>query len=60
MRAPVHEEQKEQVEPEHNQQNDEMETESWKETPSPSMFYDCGLVSLLGHRDRRYWKMGIH
>jgi len=25
-----------------------------------SMFYVCGLVSLLGKRVRQYWKMGIH
>jgi hypothetical protein len=48
------------VEPGNNDQNDERETESCKETRAPSMFYVCGLVSLLGNRVRQYWKMGIH
>jgi hypothetical protein len=58
--APVEVEKMDEVEPVQTEQNDEMESESWKETPSPSMFYVCGLVSLLGDRVRRYWKMGIH
>lgn len=45
---------------ENHKQEDEMESESSKKTPSPSMFYVCGLVSLLGDRVRQYWKMGIH
>lgn len=48
------------VEPENHGQSAEMESESSKKTPSPSMFYVCGLVSLLGDRVRQYWKMGIH
>jgi hypothetical protein len=28
--------------------------------PHSSLFYGCGLVSVLGDRVRRYWKMGIH
>ena len=58
--APVEVEKMEEVEPVKHEQNDEMESESRKETPSPSMFYVCGLVSLLGDRVRAYWKMGIH
>jgi hypothetical protein len=58
--APVEVEKMDEVEPVQTEQNDEMESESWKETPSPSLFYVCGLVSLLGDRVRRYWKMGIH
>ena len=48
------------VEPENHGQSAEMESESSKKTPSPSMFDVCGLVSLLGDRVRQYWKMGIH
>ena len=48
------------VEPENHGQSAETESESSKKTPSPSMFYVCGLVSLLGDRVRQYWKMGIH
>jgi hypothetical protein len=48
------------VEPKHHEQNDETDSESPKKTPSSSMFYVCGLVSLLGDRVRQYWKMGIH
>lgn len=40
--------------------NDEIESESSRQTPCGSMFYVCGLVSLLGDRVRHYWKMGIH
>ena len=58
--APVEVEKMDEVEPVKNEQNDEMESESRKETSSPSMFYICGLVSLLGDRVRAYWKMGIH
>ena len=58
--APVEVEKIDEVESGKNEQNDEMESESRKETPSPSMFYVCGLVSLLGDRVRQYWKMGIH
>ena len=25
-----------------------------------TLFYGCGLVSVLGARVRQYWKMGIH
>jgi hypothetical protein len=57
---PVEVENMDEVEPVKNEQNDEMESASRKETPSPSMFYVCGLVSLLGDRVRQYWKMGIH
>ncbi len=28
--------------------------------PHRSLFYGCGLVSVLGERVRQYWKMGIH
>lgn len=28
--------------------------------PRGSLFYGCGLVSVLGERVRQYWKMGIH
>jgi len=58
--APVEVDKMDEVEIVKNEQNDEMESESRKETPSPSMFYICGLVSLLGDRVRAYWKMGIH
>jgi hypothetical protein len=58
--APVEGEKMDEVEPGNNAQNDERETESCKETRAPSMFYVCGLVSLLGNRVRQYWKMGIH
>jgi hypothetical protein len=58
--APVEVEKVDEVESGKNKQNDEMESESRKETPSPSIFYVCGLVSLLGDRVRQYWKMGIH
>jgi hypothetical protein len=58
--APVEVEKTGEVEPVKNKKNDEMESESRKETPSPSLFYICGLVSLLGDRVRQYWKMGIH
>jgi hypothetical protein len=39
---------------------DEVESDSSKPAVQPSMFYVCGLVSLLGNRVRQYWKMGIH
>lgn len=39
---------------------DEVESESPKLASQTSMFYVCGLVSLLGERVRQYWKMGIH
>ncbi len=39
---------------------DEVESNSSKPAAQPSMFYVCGLVSLLGKRVRQYWKMGIH
>ena len=58
--APVEIDKMDEVESVKNEQNDEMESESRKKTPSPSMFYVCGLVSLLGDRVRQYWKMGIH
>jgi hypothetical protein len=58
--APVEVEKVDGVESGKNEQNDEMESESRKETSSPSIFYVCGLVSLLGDRVRQYWKMGIH
>ena len=58
--VPVEVEKMDEVEPVKNEQNDKMESESRKETLSPSMFYVCGLVSLLGDRVRQYWKMGIH
>ena len=58
--APVEIETTDEVEPVKNEKNNEMGSESQKETPSPSMFYVCGLVSLLGDRVRQYWKMGIH
>jgi hypothetical protein len=58
--APVEGEKMDEVEPVKNEQNEEIESESREETPSPSMFYICGLVSLLGDRVRAYWKMGIH
>jgi hypothetical protein len=58
--APVEAEKMYEVEPVKNEQNNGMESESRKETPSPSMFDVCGLVSLLGDRVRQYWKMGIH
>jgi Transposase DDE domain len=59
--APVEIKKLDEVAPEsYHEQNDESASESWKGTPSPSMFYVCGLVSLLGDRVRQYWKMGIH
>ncbi len=44
----------------HDGKPDEGESESAKPASQPSMFYVCGLVSLLGERVRQYWKMGIH
>jgi hypothetical protein len=58
--APVEGETIVEAEPENHGQPDEVESEPSKKTPSPSMFYVCGLVSLLGDRVRQYWKMGIH
>lgn len=43
-----------------NRKPDEAECESSKLASQTSMFYVCGLVSLLGERVRHYWKMGIH
>jgi hypothetical protein len=40
--------------------NNEIESESSRQTLCGSMFYVCGLVSLLGNRVRQYWKMGVH
>jgi hypothetical protein len=39
--VPVEREKMDEVEPVKNEQNNEMESELWKETPSPSMFYVC-------------------
>ena len=39
---------------------DEVESEPSTLVAQPSMFYVCGLASLLGNRVRQYWKMGIH
>lgn len=58
--SPVEVENTDAIEPGNNDQNNEIETETGKETRSASMFYVCGLVSLLGNRVRQYWKMGIH
>jgi hypothetical protein len=58
--APVEAETIVEAEPENHGQPDEVESEPSKKTPSPSTFYVCGLVSLLGDRVRQYWKMGIH
>ncbi|MDL1987879.1 MAG: transposase [Deltaproteobacteria bacterium] len=29
-------------------------------SPQPGRFYVCGLVSLLGRRLKKYWKIGVH
>jgi hypothetical protein len=44
----------------HDGTPDEVESEPSTPAAQPSMFYVCGLVSLLGNRVRQYWKMGIH
>jgi len=44
----------------HDGNPDEVESDSSKPAAQPSMFYVCGLVSLLGKRVQQYWKMGIH
>ena len=58
--APVEEDKIDQVEMFNNEQDNDIGTESLRPTPLSSMFYVCGLVSLLGDRVRQYWKMGIH
>ena len=44
----------------HDGKSEEAESESSTPAAQASMFYVCGLVSLLGKRVRQYWKMGIH
>ena len=58
--APVEVANIDKIDPVNNEQINEIETDTCKETRSDSMFYVCGLVSLLGNRVRQYWKMGIH
>ena len=58
--APVEAEKIDHVEMSHYEPDDEIESGSSKPIPSASMFYVCGLVSLLGERVRQYWKLGIH
>ncbi len=58
--APVEVENIDKIDPGNNEQINEIETDACKETQPDSMFYVCGLVSLLGNRVRQYWKMGIH
>jgi hypothetical protein len=58
--APVEAEKMDENDMSHNEQDDARESGSSKPIPATSMFYVCGLVSLLGDRVRQYWKMGIH
>ncbi len=58
--ASVEEEKIGEVALENNEQDNDRESASSSPTPLTSMFYVCGLVSLLGDRVRQYWKMGIH
>ena len=58
--APVESEKSDEGEVSPNTTNDDIESEPSGQMPCGSMFYVCGLVSLLGDRVRQYWKMGIH
>ena len=44
----------------HDGKPDDLESDASNPAFQNSMFYVCGLVSLLGDRVRQYWKMGIH
>lgn len=58
--SPGEEEETGAVEMNNDEHDDNREEEASTTTSHSSMHYVCGIVTLLGERVQKYWKMGIH
>ncbi len=58
--SPAEEEKTDGVAMSNNEHDDKREEDASTKKSHSSMHYVCGIVTLLGERVQKYWKMGIH